>query len=207
MCQFPRGFEAFGGNFLSQAFFRKGTLALQLACRSTANAIVFDFYTKQIFGGKGESQPDFTPFFSMHEAVPDGVFDVGLDKHARDLQEAGVYFRVQFQRKLKFFLESQAFNIHIKLKRLQIARQGDFFGAAIFEHQAEQAAEFLQIFGGSVGVAFLGVAVDAVEAIEDEMRVDLGTKVGELEFGTAALLTLAVGVKNKSRCSQQYQQY
>ena len=107
---------------------------------------------------------------------------------------------------MQFFLKTQGFNIYVQLQCFEVAGQGNFFCATVFEHEAQEATEFLKVFGGGIRIALFGIPVDAVEAIKNEMRIDLSPQTGQFEFGTAAFLALAVSIKTKCSGAQQHQQ-
>jgi len=121
---------------------------------------------------------------AVHQAVPDSILDMGLDEHARYLQEGGVYVGGYFQREAQFFLEAQGLNVYVELQGFQVAGKGNFFGAAVFQHEAQQAAEFLEVFGGDVqpkvAQRVSGAVLQFGEAAEVFVKAVVVSEVGEV---------------------------
>jgi hypothetical protein len=159
-----------------------GADALPGAVRAEAGAIVADLKDELAVFAAG-AEVDFAGLGVGFDAVADRVLDDGLEDEVRDFGVQGVFGNVH--RDGEAVAETGLFDFEVALEEGDFVAERDDMFVGVVQGVAEEIAEF-----GDHAIGFFDVDVhegaDAVEGVEEEVRIELGLEGDEFGLGEAA---------------------
>lgn len=117
------------------------------------------------------------------QAVPDSIFDKGLQDHGRQDDFVGVQVFRHHEFVIDLIFKAHRFRIQVLLQQFQLLGYGEegLFGK--FQDHAHQPGKTVEVIIGGIDILLQNVAADGVHAIENEMRIHLQAEDSGFGFG------------------------